>query len=382
MRKLIIYLFGLLLFTPAACQNKNDTNKNMQQDIMFDWQEGTAAPLGFPMQVYQGGLTAMDGYTSLDHGPITGYWGQPGSGMSSGRKLIPKLLHVKWLSFAERCFYEVDVELDYDRMLQLFKDGYYVKVGALGIQKKTYNKITVGFAPGGVVVVWLSGLGRQTDVGRYQGKKVTIPQAEINKLDSDRAYMFKESDWQETVDIVRTNLNNDKKNNPEGLNLKKKMDDEPIPFGIWDTYREKYDWKPVYNFQSEYSLDNNELSIGYFNGELEEILSKDFVLQENGDGNNIHYSLNRSEKRPIPTDVSFGYLDKNGVMYGAAAIFNQNSVINAFNKIFVENSANTNAVLIIKINLANTFFTVELKGNNGQDILIATDRLQVYKVKK
>lgn len=164
----------------------------MQQEIMFDWLDGTAAPVGFPIQVYEGGLTSMDGtYTGFPDAITMGGWGKTNDGMSSGRKPIPKLLHVKWLSFAERCFYEVDVELDYNKMLQFFKEGYYTKIGVLGIQKKTYDKITVGFAPGGVVVVWLSGTGRQTDVGRFQGKKITIPQAEIAKLDSDRAYMFK-----------------------------------------------------------------------------------------------------------------------------------------------------------------------------------------------
>lgn len=313
MKNIIIYLIGLLLFTPVSCQNKTEKNKKMntQQEMMFDWQEGTAAPLGFPMQVYEGGLTSMDGtYVGFDNGPVTGYWGQPGSGMSSGKKAIPKLLHVKWLSFAERCFYEVDVELDYDKMLKLFKDGYTTKMGELGMQKKTYDLITVGFAPGGVVVVWLSGTGRETDVGRYQGKKITIPQSEIDKLDSDRRYMFKQSDWQETVDIMRTNLNNDEENNPEHLDLKKKMDNEPIPFGIWDDYRKRYKWKPVFELQNGSVLDKGQFGVAYFNGEMDENFTENFLLDGAINSTSQNFTLKDYEKDQFLKILALDFLIK------------------------------------------------------------------------
>ena len=90
-----------------------------------------------------------------------------------------------WVSYAEDCMYEIDTEIDYDKMLKLFNEGYYIPSMNDNPEprKENYKEIIVGMAPGGVVVIWLQGLRRQIEIGRYQEKKTVIPQEEIARLD-------------------------------------------------------------------------------------------------------------------------------------------------------------------------------------------------------
>lgn len=349
-----------------SCQQKKE---KMEKNI-FDWEEGICSPSGFPMQVYQGGLTSEDGtFVGLDNGIMDGPWGGPGSGMSRGKKPLPTLLHVTWLSYAERCFYEVDVELDHDKIVKLFQEGYLTKMGALGIQRKTYDVITTGFAPGGVAVVWISGTGKETEVGRYQGKKITIPQSEVNKLDSDRAYMFKSIHWQEVVETSRENLNGNEELNPDHKNLKKQLDEKPIPYGLWDTYRIKYNWKPVFVLQEGAVLDkDDDVLFEYFNGEFEHIFNKEFPLKE--------YS-----KKALPKGLAFSWKTKDNIEYAGSCSLSEESAWSVFKEVYGEHPEHVTADLEIRVNIPNTYFTVKLK-RNGKETFIKTEGLEVFKVKE
>lgn len=53
MKKLLTYLIGTLFFTQlVSCQNK----KFIMSSEQFDWKDATSCPLGYPMEVYRGGL--------------------------------------------------------------------------------------------------------------------------------------------------------------------------------------------------------------------------------------------------------------------------------------------------------------------------------------
>ena len=170
MKKILIYLFSFILFTTVCCQNKKENKKNMSSEN-FEWKETISCPLGYPVDVYRGGLeSANGGFTSLYLGTHSGNdgWGSSGRSMSNGFKPVPNHLHVIWVSYAEKQFYEVDVDIDKEKMVKFFRDGYYVPSMSNDHpqpRKENYNQIVVGFAPGGVVVVWLSGAGRQTEIG-------------------------------------------------------------------------------------------------------------------------------------------------------------------------------------------------------------------------
>ncbi|WP_244285496.1 DUF2931 family protein, partial [Flavobacterium araucananum] len=163
----------------------------------FKWQEGLSCPSGYPIEVYRGWLEGPLVSNGVNESPnsttsISGFgtttgmggWGKNSSGMSQGVKPIPQRLNCIWYSYVEELMYEIDTELDYPKMVKLFNEGFQSSVRKRGKVMITYDTITVGFTPGGVVVVWLQNGGRQVEIGRYQGNKVVISPKEIASLDS------------------------------------------------------------------------------------------------------------------------------------------------------------------------------------------------------
>ncbi|KFE97881.1 hypothetical protein IX38_19640 [Chryseobacterium luteum] len=338
----------------ASCQNK--TEKKMSTEI-YDWKETISCPPGYPVEVYKGGLQNLQEgtYTSLNLGLHRGLegWGSTGRSMDSGVKPLPNHLNVVYLSYAEDKFFQVDCDLDYEKMASLFHKGYDVKAasGSGKIRHENYDTVIVGFAPGGVCVIWIEGGGRQTEIGRYQGKEVIIPQKEIDGLDSHNHLLFEP--------VYRKKMMKDPNIVPLAIQGK------PIPYGIWDIYRKRYSWKPVFELQDSSILDNKtQVMLFYINGEIENIFTEKLPLKD-------------FEKKTIPKRIVFSFKDKNGKDYGAMADIDEESAFNAFKEVYGENSENVTADLDIRVNLINTFFTVKLKGN-GKDIFIKTENLEVF----
>ncbi|MFC6269894.1 hypothetical protein ACFQH0_16115, partial [Frigoriflavimonas asaccharolytica] len=190
-------------------------------------------------------------------------------------------------------------------------------------------------------------------VGRYQGKEVVIPADEIENLDSHDHLLF-ESEYRKKL-----------MKNPHIVPAE--VQGKEIPYGLWDTYRKKYSWKPVFKLPEGSVLDEKgECGFDYFNGESEYIFHQKFPLSE-------------FKKNALPKTLAFSWMSKENKVIAANCKLNEDSVFNAFKEVF---AGNINAALEIKVNIANTFFTVKLKGDNGKEIFIKTDDLEVFKIKQ
>jgi hypothetical protein len=357
-KNLIIYFFGLLLFIPVSCQKKQEKNIKMQEE-QFSWSEGLSCPLGYPIQVYKGSI----GFKSLSDRLSTGKygWGHKGNGMNDRSDWMPRFLNVTWLSYAEDCMYIIETPIAHKKLYELFKKGFDAKEvsGSGKIRHETYDAICTGLAPGGVVVVWAVGPGRQTEIGRYQGKKIVIPQSEISQLDSHEHLLF-DAKYKKGImtseDVIPKAVQEANKN-------------KPIPFGLWDTYRIKYNWKPVFELQNGSVLnDRTKLRISFLNGEVTEIFNEYFPVKN-------HIS------NPIPRYMSFSWKAEGGKYYAGNCDLNEESSFKAFKEVFGEHPENITADLDIRVNMANSFFTVKLKGN-GKDIFIETENLEVFEATK
>ncbi len=320
----------------------------------FRWKETITCPLGYPVDVYEGGLESAKGSTSLYLGTHTGTygWGHIGGSMSSGIKPLPNRLDVVWLSYAEDTFYHIDTKLDYDKMLALFEEGY---LDSFTNKKMTYSTIVVGFAPGGVVVVWLFGSGKQIEVSRYEGKKIVIPEQEIAGLDSHEKLLFS-PDYRKSIMLNEQIV---------PLEVREANKNKPIPYGIWDTYRKRYNWKPSYSIPK-----GGEAINSYFfmlNGEQEEFIDETFK--------NITFS-----PRAVPRMVNLGWRDSTGQRYGGSVTFNEQEILKAYQELYRNDSA-INAELEFKVNIPNTYLTIVLKGN-GQEIPLSENQINVYKSSK
>ncbi|WP_443937013.1 DUF2931 family protein [Pedobacter sp. MW01-1-1] len=348
----LMLLMGLSI-PLASCQNKE------KMKTKFNWQETISCPLGYPVDVYRGGLKdANGGYTSLYLGTRSGNsgWGSLGSSMSNGMKTIPNYLHVIWVSYAEKVFYEIDTPIDYDKMIELFNKGYYspsMNRSKPQPRHENYDTIVVGFAPGGTVVVWLSGVGRQIEIGRYQGKKVVIPQEEINALPSGPHKNMFDPEYQHDI-LYNFGI--------VPLEVVKANEGKAIPYGIWDTYRKKYNWKLEIQLPNEKKL--KDVGLKYYNGEHDELFGTTLIEKYTIED---LFKFDFKQKRAIPFYIDFSWTDEQEE-YGSVE-FNEQEIFKAFEEVYGQNS-DTESSLIIYVNLPKTYATVKLKSKDKEVALL------------
>lgn len=353
------YILFCFFFMQVSCQ-ENKENKNTKEKTItkYEWTEGTSAALGYPMEVYKGGMEYEgNGWVGLSFGMIPGIhgWGSINNGMSSGFKGLPTRLDFIWMSYTENQFYQIKADIDTEKIREYFSEGYKIKGASGKIQHLNYDVVCVGMAPGGVVVVWIAGVGWQKEIGRYQGEKVTISESEIAKLDS-----YENRFWRE--DYINMVFNNGKII-PE--KVKKENEGKPIPFGIWDVYRTRFSWKLVFELPEDANLYlKSNIKIKMINGEKEQFDTAIAPL--------FDYDL-----RARPISIVFDFQNK-GELFGAICEINEKSSLEAFQKFFGDDPTSTKAELIIKVNEANSYFTVKLKGENGKEAFIKSDNLEVF----
>ena len=377
MRKTVLYLllFFTTSFLTSSCQEKKENNKQVNKpriqdtfttmETNFKWQEGLSCPSGYPIQVYRGWLEGPlvsngvneepNSITSISgFGTTTGIgdWGENSSGMSQGEKPIPQRLNCTWYSYVEDVMYHINTELDYPKMVKLFNEGFQSTVRKRGKVMITYDTVTVGFAPGGVVVVWLQNGGRQVEIGRYQGNKVIISSKEIASLDSHERLLF------DPIDRERT-LKNPKIIAPEVQEANK---NKPIPYGLWDSYRIKYNWRPTFVFVREGKM-NDILSFDMFNGEAETLLDDEII-------ENVY------KERAIPKGLYTGWWDKVGQGYGGNIYFDEKEIFAAFKELHRKNPE-ANIDLEVKINPGSEYLGITLK-NGINNIPLKKSKLEVF----
>jgi hypothetical protein len=359
----IVSLF--LIHTNTSAANYNYKQEKIIDDMnleYFKWEESTSSPTGYPIDVYRGGFELKGGnFVGLNNGTDAGPWGLAGNGKSSGVKPVPDRINAVWLSYAEDTFYNIDCPIDYDKMVRLFKEGYDDKDASGKIRQETYGRIVAGFAPGGVVVVWLFGASKQVEIGRYQGKKIVIDTEEIKSLESPEKLLFKQSYRDATM--------NDENIVPTAVREANKK--KPIPYGLWDTYREKYSWRPIFiNMKS--SLSDTTKTILYtrletFNGEIEELFDETLVKNE--------YT-----KRAILKHINFAWKDAKGQVYSGTLDLDEEEVFNAFKEIHKDNKEAQTDIQFY-INIPNDFVTVQIK-QGDKEIRLAKTIVDVFKSSK
>ena len=342
-----------LLFIAVSCQQKLES-KNESVMTKYEWSEGRSAHPGYPMEIFKGGIVCEGGeWINLDLGVVPGKdgWGSISHGIASVMKSLPKELDFTWMSYAENQFYSIKTEVDINKIKEYFASGFRTKGRNGQMHRHNYDNIVVGMAPGGVVVLWVAGAGVQKEIGKYMGKKVQIPQIEIEQLDSHQNRFFRK-------DYLNEIYNNGKVITSE---MKKKTEGKPIPFGIWDVYRTKFEWRPTFELPENVSLHpQTEVSLDMLNGEREKI---DAALKP----------LTNFEKRAMPRYISMTLQDNADKWYGAESSLNEESCIQAFKYVFGENPNNTQAQFVVKVNEPLSFFTVKLIGENGKEAFIQTE---------
>ncbi|WP_185965918.1 DUF2931 family protein [Flavobacterium sp. ZT3R18] len=363
-------ILGMMISITVCCQNKQQNNmlQNKTNLPEFDWKANVNCPPGYPVEVYRGGLEGNGSYASLDSGTATGKsgWGFSGKDVSYGVKSLPSRINCIWVSYAEGCFYSIDSPIDYDKMLHLFQEGYQNSAfyfnGNGEYKKMTFSTIIVGFAPGGVVVIWAMGGGRQVEIGRYKGEKYQVSQAEIQRLDSHESLLFSKDEYKRIM--LNTQI--------VPLEVREANAGKPIPYGLWDSYRVRYTWRSVFAIKKEVEI--TSIICMKYNGEKELIFDKNLAE-------------NKFSKQAIPKFANLSWTDwtvnswtdKKGQGYGGEITFDEQEITQAYQEMYKDDKEGQ-AELQFSINHINTFVTVQLK-QGDKEIRLGKTIVKVYKSK-
>jgi hypothetical protein len=162
-------------------------------------------------------------------------------------KALPDRLNITFYSYLEDKFYQGDFKLPYDRIVDLFAAGYSARRGKT--PHITFDAIIAGVAPGGAVSVWLSGIERQVEVFFGHAQEVEL-------------------DWHAQIGMPRRidrqqsraeTLADAAKRDPLVTTMQQRL-----PLGIWEAYRPRYDWHPVFEGMPEPDYIEK---LEFFNGE-------------------------------------------------------------------------------------------------------------------
>ncbi|MFC4412350.1 DUF2931 family protein, partial [Kaistella carnis] len=228
MKKIIISTLLTILFW--ACSNKTK----------YSYSVTVSAPEEYPVEVHEGWL--MDDQKKFicsmpKAGNEGGGWEYDGSKAGQGGSRIPYHLNLTYVAYAEKKFYTVDADLPVDKILEEFNKGFDVEAdhkvdGEYPLVHDTYNTFTIGAAPGGVIVIWLSAGHHRVEICRLQAKEVFVDVNDFyQNADDENQQQFFDSWFKIAV--------------PEAT--QEEIKEQGIPFGLWDNYREKFNYRFVLN---------------------------------------------------------------------------------------------------------------------------------------
>lgn len=354
------FILFLMPLQWMSCQN-NETKMNDK----FEWTEAMSNPLGYPTEVFRGGLVSADGtYTSLYLGVTEGEWGEEGGGMRSGMKQLPNKLEAIWVAYAEDVTYKIEVEINHNKIVKLFKEGYWLpsmNEENPEPRKENYDEINVGFAPGGMVVIWVYGPGRQVEIGRYKGIKTEVSEEEVAKLDGPDKLLFSK-EWREKI-----------MKNEAIVPLEIQNKSKPIPYDLWETYREKYNWELEVILPE--SLSVKEVWNFYYNGEWNHLFGETLIDQYKDIPNEYKWD-NRTEQA-VPKKLGFLIDDKNGTEAIACDIaFNEEEIFNAFHEV-LKDHPKEKIKLTIYFNEGMNYASIKLTSGNKETTILESD-INIY----
>lgn len=337
---------GFILLTSlilVSCNKKND----MSNKTDFSWGTSVTSIKDYPIVVHKGFFATKDKFITSLHsaGTEDSGWNVDGQGIGGGN-ILPTMLSLTWVSYTEKKFWNIEAAIDQNtqnKILSLFREGFYnwdhVKKEP---EHDTYNHITIAVAPGGIVVLFLTGIAHRVEVARYQAKETFVDvNAFYDNPDGDNQQEF--YDWWYNKSVPKY--------------LQEKIAKSGIPYGIWDIYREKYRWRFTTSFLKEDKM--HHYYVGYINGE------EDNIYQDRIDKqlfNNL----------PLPSNVAFYFK-----IYNGEAKFDPDEIVAAF-KIMKKNHPDKNIEIEIRpaFMYKTTSFTVKCE---GEEIPLEKTEVKMYK---
>lgn len=330
--KLIIALIAIS-FLSCNSQNKNTNNSKETTMKKYEWRPTANAPKYYPAQIISGNFYLVDSSViniPKGHTLMSG-WGKTGATHVVGEdfKAIPNTFDIKWVSYLEEKFYGGTFTLPQDKIESLFNQGY---INILG-EKTTYSNIVLGLAPGGTIVVWLYG-DTTVEIARFKANQISVTKEEFIPNAALTVDQFVKK-------IKARRISED---------IKGAIDTENIPFGLWDSYRTKYNWKPIFLQKNKAKF--TKIYLDYTNGENLYTVASNPKLKE--------FSL-----KALPKNLKMYWEDQDENVYGSKILFNETEVKKAFNTLDNNASEEKKIELILEIDKYNGDIVVSLKSESN-----------------
>ena len=199
------------------------------QTDLFKLSAGPCAAKGYPMTIHIGNFVRSDGKTfPVPSGHyLEGGWGRSSTAWAVGNENqpAPASLEILYYSYLEDVLYEGHFELPQQRLHALLQQGYWnTRTG----QPATYTEFTVCVLPKGGVYVWLTGVGRQVLIGRFQASASSADFRRFNKT-GDRALMTQTARAEAPPAVQQ------------------QVKDGTLSTKKWDDYATTYPWQLAFN---------------------------------------------------------------------------------------------------------------------------------------
>lgn len=365
--KIILLLTFILITQLSSCQKK----ENMSEE-KFDWDGMACTPKDYPVVVLSPNIFYSNRgkyITLIPNMSDTGGsdWTGSGNGWASEPSPAPDHLSIVWYAPTEMKIYEGEFALPQQKIYDLFKEGYMTygipidtKDGKETLHWETYNSLTAGLAPNGMVVVWLDGLNK-VEIGRYQAR-------ELGKAEANEVYKnhFKLSgDMPEAVvekELISRGVT------PEVQEIIKQG---KISCKQWDDYRLRYNWKVEFNKP----LEMYRYFIECYNSEYSGYLPPS-ISQEN-----FNKVILESSSKVVPSYLNMYVKTKNGRNYLIRLeTLNEQETIEAFKEL---EQASPKATITVFITVDDDFkkFIVTLK-NDKKEIILQKALLRLFTLDK
>ncbi|MCV9929308.1 DUF2931 family protein [Flavobacterium sp. LS1R49] len=270
----------------------------MENNESFSWGSTITAPHMYPIEIHKGYLAddkkMITAY--MNTGISTGDWGY-GNNAYAGGNSIPTNLSLTWISFADKKFWKIEATLPKEKIFKFFQEGYMNKDRKGVWSHVTYKDITVGLAPGGLVVVWLTGLNRSVEIAHFQAKETFVSVDEFyrnpHEYTQDEFYNFRFKSYlpRESQAYIK---------------------EKGVPVDLWKDYRTKYNYRFNIHFYKA-DKESSDRRLKYVNGEEEIIEVKD---------------INSYQNKALPSYGRFFFSQHN-----AEVQFDDEEILNAFKKL-------------------------------------------------
>lgn len=358
---IFIVICGVLLWATSGEERSRYRNEQVYNKTeKYDYELGISTPEGYPVKLLTDSRFSIP--IRGDRNPVTLLetnkvysikWGLGDMTFKShaeGDITLPDSLNLLWYSYLEDKYYELKTPLDKNKISEYFKKTLQFDIGGNidEIIPTKYKELVAGIAPGGDVVLWISGVDNTKELQVFKAREFSVK----NIKDYD---LVNAEDRKEVL--------NDTCACPDNLQFRRIVhNDKPIPFGIWtNKYRTKYNWKISINTIGQ---TKSKLDFRLFNGEEDALY--------NDDVSKMQY-----QKRALPSYIYYIFIG-NKKKYKVYIPFDEDEIYSYFNQIAAENPEqpidiqidinNTLKKVIVRLQAKNQTLTFKNEKDISQNI--------------